>query len=85
MIKILVFFLGENISIIIDDGVITIDSKTDIHNDTIKSIHSDCLASHSPADGFFGRYMAMELVKYGAKILEVSDPQEDEGEENAVY
>ena len=85
MINILVFFLGENISITINDGEISIDSKTNIHNETIKSIYSECLASYSPADGFFGKYMAMELVKYGAKILKVSDPQEDEGEENTVY
>ena len=85
MINILVSFLGENIAITIDDGEISIDSKTDIHNDTLRSIFADCLASYSPADGFFGRYMAMELVKYGAKILKVSDPQEDEGEENTVY
>jgi hypothetical protein len=85
MISILVSFLGENISITIDDGEISIDSKTESHNDTIRSIFSDCLASYSPADGFFGKYMAMELVKNGAKILKVSDPEEDEGDENTVY
>jgi len=85
MISILVSFLGENISITIDDGEISIDSKTESHNDTIRFIFSDCLASYSPADGFFGKYMAMELVKNGAKILKVSDPQEDEGDENTVY
>jgi hypothetical protein len=29
--------------------------------------------------------MAMELVKHGAKILEVSDTEEDEAEENTVW
>jgi len=86
MINILVSFLGENISIVInDDGALIIDSKYDKNSELIKSVHAHALKSYGPECGFFGKYMAMELVKHGAKILEVSDTEEDEGKENAVY
>ena len=86
MIKILASFIDEKTLITIDDdGVLTIDSKYDKITEIIKSVHARTLKSYGPSDGFFGGYMAMQLDKYGAKILEVSDPQEDEGEENAVY
>jgi len=86
MIKNLVFFLGENISITIDgDGALSVDSKFDKNTELIKSVHARALKSYGPECGFFGKYMAMELVKHGAKILEVSDTEEDEGKENAVY
>jgi len=86
MINILVSFLGENISIVInDDGALFIDSKYDKNSELIKSVHARAIKSYGPSDGFFGKYVAMELVKHGAKILEVSDTEEDEGKENAVY
>ena len=86
MINILVSFLGENISIVInDDGALFIDSKYDKNSELVKSVHARALKSYGPSDGFFGKYVAMELVKHGAKILEVSDTEEDEGKENAVY
>jgi hypothetical protein len=86
VINILVSFHGENISIVInDDGALFIDSKYDKNSELIKSVHADALKSYGPECGFFGKYMAMELVKRGAKILEVSDTEEDEGKENAVY
>ena len=68
-----------------DDGVLSIDSKYDKTTELIKSVHARALESYGPSDGFFGAYMAMELVKHGAKILEVSDTEEDEAEENRVY
>jgi hypothetical protein len=86
MINILVSFLGENISIVInDDGALSVDSKFDKNTELIKSVYARALESYGPSDGFFGGYMAMQLSKYGAKILEVSDTEEDEGKENAVY
>ena len=86
MINILVSFLGENISIVInDDGALSVDSKFDKNTELIKSVYARALESYGPSDGFFGGYMAMQLDKYGAKIIEVSDTEEDEAEENRVY
>ena len=86
MIKILASFIDEKTLITIDDdGVLSVDSKYDKITELIKSVHARALESYGPSDGFFGRYMAMELVKHGAKILEVSDTEEDEAEENRVY
>ena len=86
MIKILASFIDEKTLITIDDdGVLSVDSKHDKITELIKSVHARALESYGPSDGFFGRYMAMELVKHGAKILEVSDTEEDEAEENRVY
>ena len=86
MIKILASFIDEKTLITIDDDdVLSIDSKYDNITELIKSVHARALKSYGPSDGFFGGYVAMELVKYGAQILKVSDPQEDEGEENTVY
>jgi hypothetical protein len=82
MIKILVFFLGEDISITIDDGAISIDSKNRAILELINSTYSDLLASYSPADGSLGGNLAQELAKMGAKIIEVTEPPE---EENRVY
>jgi hypothetical protein len=86
MIKILASFIDEKTLITIDDdGVLSIDSKYDKITELIKSVHARALKSYGPSDGFFGRYMAMELVKHGAKILEVSDTEEDKSEENRVW
>jgi len=86
MIKILASFIDEKTLITIDDdGVLSVDSKYDKITELIKSVHARALKSYGPSDGFFGGYMAMELVKHGAKILEVSDTEEDEAEENRVY
>ena len=82
MIKILASFLGENISITIDDGAISIDSKNKTILELIESIYSDLLASYNPADGSLGGNLAQELAKVGAKILEVTEPPMDE---NLVY
>lgn len=82
MIKILASFLGENISITIDDGAISIDSKNKTILELINSTYSDLLASYSPADGSLGGNLAQELAKVGAKILEVTEPPMDE---NLVY
>ena len=86
MIKILASFIDEKTLITIDDdGVLSIDSKYDKITDLIKSVHACALQSYGPECGFFGKYMAMELVKYGVKILKVSDTEEDEAEENTVW
>ena len=82
MIKILASLLGENISITIDDGAISIDSKNKTILELINSTYSDLLASYSPADGSLGGNLAQELAKVGAKILEVTEPPMDE---NLVY
>ena len=82
MIKILVSLMGENISITIDDGAISIDSKNKTILELINSIYSDLLASYSPADGSLGGNLAQELAKVGAKILEVT---ETPMEEDLVY
>jgi hypothetical protein len=82
MIKILASFLGENISITIDDGDISIDTKNKTILELINSTYSDLLASYSPADGSLGGNLAQELAKVGAKILEVTEPPMDE---NLVY
>ena len=82
MIKILASFLGENISITIDDGAISIDTKNKTILELIESIYSDLLASYNPADGSLGGNLAQELAKVGAKILEVTEPPMDE---NLVY
>jgi len=86
MIKILASFIDEKTLITIDDdGVLSIDSKYDKITELIKSVHAGALKSYGPECGFFGKYMAMELVKHGVKILEVSDTEEDEAEENTVW
>jgi hypothetical protein len=82
MIKILASFLGENISITIDDGDISIDTKNKTILELINSTYSDLLASYSPADGSLGGNLAQELAKMGAKITEVTEPSMDE---NLVY
>lgn len=82
MIKILASLLGENISITIDDGDISIDTKNETILELIKSIYSDLLASYSPADGSLGGNLAQELARMGAKIIEVAEPPMDE---NLVY
>jgi len=86
MIKILAFFNNEKILITIDDNdVLLVNSENDFTNKIIKSAYADARKSYGPECGFFGKYMAMELVKYGAKILKVSDTEEDEAEENRVW
>ena len=82
MIKILVSLMGENISITIDDGAISMDSKNKTILELINSIYSDLLASYSPADGSLGGNLAQELGKMGAKIIEVTEPSM---EEDLVY
>jgi hypothetical protein len=82
MIKITASLMGENISITIDDGAISIDSKNRAILELINSTYSDLLASYSPADGSLGGNLAQELAKMGAKIIEVTEPPE---EENRVY
>ncbi len=82
MIKIIASFLGEDISITIDDGDISIDTKNKTILELIESIYSDLLASYSPADGSLGGNLAQELAKMGAKIIEVTEPPMDE---NLVY
>ena len=82
MIKILASFLGEKISITIDDGDISINTKNETILELINSTYSDLLASYSPADGSLGGNLAQELAKVGAKILEVIEPPVDE---NLVY
>ena len=86
MIKTLASFIDEKTLITIDDdGVLSVDSKDDVITRLIRLVHADVRKSYGPSDGFFGKYMAMELVKHGAKILEVSDTVEDEAEENRVW
>ena len=82
MIKILISILEENVSIVIDDGAISIDSKNKTILELINSIYSELLASYSPADGSLGGNLAQELAKVGAKILEVTEPSM---EEDLVY
>jgi hypothetical protein len=82
MTKITISFLGENISITIDDGEISINTKNKAVLELIESIYSDLLASYSPADGSLGGNLAQELSKMGAKIMEVTEPSMDE---NLVY
>jgi hypothetical protein len=82
MIKILASLLGEKISITIDDGDISIDTKNETILELIKSIYSDLLTSYSPADGSLGGNLAQELARMGAKIIEVIEPPMDE---NLVY
>ena len=86
MIKILASFNDEKTLISInDDMVLLVDSKDDVINEIIKSAHADARRRYGPECGFYGKYMAMELVKHGVKILEVSDTEEDEAEENTVW
>jgi len=82
MIKITASLLGENISITIEDGDISIDTKNKSILELIESIYSDLLTSYSPADGSIGGNLAQELAKMGGKILEVIEPPE---EEDRVY
>ena len=82
MTKITISFLGENISITIDDGKISINTKNKAVLELIESIYSELLASYSPADGSLGGNLAQELTKVGAKIIEVTEPPM---EEDLVY
>ena len=82
MIKISISILEENVSIVIDDGNISIDSKNKTILQLINSIYSELLASYSPADGSLGGNLTQELAKVGAKILELTEPPE---EEDRVY
>lgn len=86
MIKIVaVFYNDEKTLITIDDKGISIKSKYDQIIDIIKSVYNRAKSNYGPSDGFFGKYFAMELDKYGAEILEVSDTEEEEAEGNLVY
>jgi hypothetical protein len=82
MIKITASLLGENISLIIDDGDISINTKNETILNLIKSIYSELLESYSPTDGSMGGNLAQELAKMGANIREINEPPMDE---NLVY
>ena len=85
MIKILASFIDEKTSITIDDEGMAIDSKYDTITRLIESIYRRAIIKYGPSDGFFGKYLAMQLDKYGADIIQVSDSEEEESKENAVY
>ena len=86
MIKILDSFIDEKTLITIDDDCdLSIDSKYDKITELINYVPAGALKSYGPSDGFFRGYMAMELVKHGVKILEVSDTEVDEADENRVW
>lgn len=85
MIKILASFIDEKTSITIDDGIFSVDSKYDNIANIAEFVYAQARKSYGPSDGFFGKYMAMQLSEYGAKILEVSDTEEDEAKEGRVY
>ena len=85
-IKILASFFNEKTLITIDDGgVLLVDSKNEVVVEEIESAYAQALKDYGPSDGFFGKYLAMQLVKCGAKILEVSDTEEEEAKEDGVY
>jgi len=79
MIKILASLLEENISIIIEDGDISVKTKSKDIEELVKSIYSEVLASYGPADGSFGGVMAQELAGVGAKIIELTEPPNEDG------
>lgn len=86
MIKIVAtFYNDEKTLITINDKDISIKSKYDQIINIIKSVYNRARRDYGPSDGFFGKYLAMQLDKYGAEIVEVSDTEEDEAEENRVY
>jgi hypothetical protein len=86
MIKIVsIFYDDEKTLITINDEGISIDSKYDQIIKLIKLVYNRAVRNYGPSDGFFGGYMAMQLDKHGAKILEVADTEEDEAEENRVW
>ena len=86
-IKILTSFFDKKTLITIDDdGVLLVDSKDEVVVEIVESAYAQAQRNYGPSDGFFGGYLAMQLVKCGAKILKVSDKQEDDEQEgNAVY
>jgi hypothetical protein len=85
-IKILASFFNEKTLITIDDdGVLLVDSKNEVVVEEIEAAYAQALKDYGPSDGFFGKYLAMQLVKCGAKILEVSDTEEEEAKEDGVY
>jgi len=85
-IKILASFFNEKTLITIDDnGVLLVDSKNGVVVEEIKAAYAQTRKDYGPSDGFFGKYLAMQLVKCGAKILEVSDTEEEEAKEDRVY
>lgn len=86
MIKIVaIFYNDEKTLITIDDDGISIDSKYNQLVEIIKKIYDRAVRNYGPSDGFFGKYFAMQLNKYGVEIVEVSDTEEEEAEGNAVY
>ncbi len=85
-IKILAPFFNEKTLITIDDdGVLLVDSKNEVVVEEIEAAYAQARKDYGPSDGFFGGYLAMQLVKCGAKILEVSDTEEEEAKEDRVY
>jgi len=86
MIKIFaIFYDDEKTLITIDDEGISIDSKYDQIIKLINSVYDRAIKNYGPSDGFFGKYLAMQLDKYGAEIVEVSDTEEEKAKEDAVY
>ena len=85
-IKILASFFNEKTLITIDyDRVLLVDSKDEVVVEIVEAAYAQALKDYGPSDGFFGKYLAMQLVECGAKILKVSDQQETESGENVVY
>ena len=85
MIKILASFIDEETSITIDDGTFSVDSKYKNIADIVKFVYAQARKSYGPSDGFFGKYLATQLSEYGAKILELSDTEEEDAKEGAIY
>ena len=79
--------LKNNIPVTINDDLsISVDDKyKGLITPLIDLANQQAEMNYSVADGFYSYFLADNLKNYGFKVLEVSDPQENETTELLIY
>lgn len=79
--------LKNNVPVTINDdlSIIVEDKYKDLITPLINLANQQAEINYSVADGFYSYFLADNLKDYGFKVLEVSDPQENETTELVIY